>query len=249
MKRLLYIANWKMTVTPEKACAFYFDNKNELLELTKKADIILCPSFVILGMLSQHISELSSDCHLFFGAQNCSEYEKGAYTGEVDALTLKQVGCTFCIVGHSERRTLFGETNEVIAGKIQQLLTHNITPILCIGETRQEREEGNTIAVLEKQLHYLDDLYKHRSTSLVIAYEPVWAIGTGIVPSLEELSATIAWIKAYTKKKLPNIDIVCVYGGSVNQESIKELKTLSQLDGFLIGGASSDFQTFKNIVV
>lgn len=238
-----------MTVAPDKTHAFCFDNTNELSELARHADIVICPSFVALGTLCHFIDKQASDAHVSFGAQNCSEYASGAYTGEVDALSLKQIGCTFCIVGHSERRKLFHETDTMIAQKIKQLRAHNITSILCIGETLEENQQGATFSVLEKQLSFVSQLYKDTSDDLIIAYEPVWAIGTGIVPTLEQLSSIMEWIKNYTLQTIPQAKIRYVYGGSVNATSIQELKTLTLLDGFLIGAASSDFQTFKNIVL
>ena len=247
MKKFLYIANWKMTVSPEKAYAFVVDNEKELHALSELADIVLCPSFISLGILSQLYN--NKQINWFWGAQNCSEHQKGAFTGEIDALSLQQLKTRFCIVGHSERRTLFNETDDVIAQKVKQLITHDITPILCIGETQEQRQAKQTFQVLEQQLERVVELYDGSSKSLIIAYEPVWAIGTGVTPESEIIFETIECIKNYAFSKMSKAQVRCVYGGSVNQESVKLLKTLPNVDGFLIGAASSDFQMFKNIVV
>jgi len=241
----MYVANWKMNVSPEQAGAFYHDNYEQLYELTDNATIVLCPSFVSLGLLSPFVR--NTELHL--GAQNCSEYATGAFTGEVNALSLEQIGCSHCIVGHSERRSLFGETDAIIAHKITQLLEQQIIPIICVGETLQEHQQNQTLAALEKQLALIPNLYKHTSLPLVIAYEPIWAIGSGVTPSSQQIAEAISGIKTFIARQLPQTSISYIYGGSVNAQSIKNLKTLSELDGFLIGGASSDFQTFKNIVV
>lgn len=245
MKKLLYIANWKMNLSPEQVSAFYHDNYDELYALTDHADIVLCPSFVSLGLLSPFIR--NTEIHL--GAQNCSEHKIGAFTGEVNAESLEQLGCSFCIIGHSERRILFHETNTIIAQKIQRLLEQEITPIVCIGETDQQYDQNKTKAALTEQLDSIITTLKNNNKPLIIAYEPVWAIGTHNTPDVEQLEHIFDWIKNYVTAHIPHNQVRYVYGGSVNSTTIKKLKELSNIDGFLIGGASGDFQTFKNIVL
>lgn len=245
MKKLLYVANWKMNVTPEQTSAFYHDNYDELYELSDNADIVLCPSFVSLGLLSPFLR----NTEISLGAQNCSEHISGAFTGEVDATSLEQLGCSFCIIGHSERRTLFNETNEVIASKMQRLLEQQITPIICVGETDEQRKQQKTQEVVASQLHSILSLLKAYNNAIVIAYEPVWAIGTGNIPTIEELNSMFNWLKQHVTNQVPHISVRYLYGGSIQPTNIKKLKDISILDGFLIGNASSDFQTFKNIVI
>ena len=299
----LFVANWKMNMHVTKAMQFCNENFDELNALAiQNTEIVLCPSFPALSLITEKLK--SAKVHV--GAQNCSQHEKGAYTGEVSAQSLAEIGCTFCIVGHSERRQYFAETNEMVAQKMAQLLKHNIQPILCVGETRQEFEKKQVFDVLTKQLEIsirtlrqaqgergekqlqgecvkenLNDLNKQKNLELdfqkqeyksvrpacppkllrrrafvegyerkdIIAYEPIWSIGTGIIPEQNYLADIFNWLADHLKNQLPNIQVQLIYGGSVNPENVVKLKQISHIDGFLIGGASTDFQTFKKIVL
>lgn len=242
---MIYIANWKMNMSMHDAMAFCQNNRDALAKLTEEATIVLCPSFpAIIPMV---IEFEHADVGIAIGAQNCSWHKSGAYTGEVSAQMLDEAGCLYCIVGHSERRTHFGETNEMVAQKVGQLLESNIEPIICIGESKTDYEQGNTFTTLEAQLGPIrTELKKHTlKTPICIAYEPVWSIGTGITPDNTYIKEVFSWIKDY----LEPINAHLIYGGSVTPQNAPILKKVAYLEGFLIGGASLDFQKFKNIVL
>jgi triosephosphate isomerase (TIM) len=246
VKQYLYIANWKMNMPLLRACSFYSDNQCELEQIAALPDVslILCPSYIAIAPLQKL---LQTDSALRLGAQNCAAYSQGAYTGEVDALSLKQAGCIYCIVGHSERRTLYGETNQIVADKVVQLYKPDIIPIVCIGETKEEQLQDATYDVLAAQLA---PIFAHTAgKSIIVAYEPMWAIGTGNTPSLDTLSVIFAWLFKHITTTSSANAVSLVYGGSVDTNSILMLKKVPHINGFLIGGASCDFNTLKNIVV
>lgn len=246
---LLYVANWKMNMHAQSATEFvdlakeWVKNNPEL-----KRRIILCPTFSLLLPLKIELSESG----IYLGAQNCSEHDHGAYTGQVSAQDLVEIGADFCLVGHSECRKYLNESNESIGKKVTQLFNHLLNPIICIGETAQDHSLQRTLEALEQQLFPVAHAVKV-STSwpnvLTIAYEPVWAIGTGIIPKIEEIEKVFEFIKSYTATHIPQIETIRIlYGGSVDATNVSALKAIQGLDGFLIGGASLDFQKFKNIV-
>lgn len=246
---LIYVANWKMSMHAQGATQFAdqvkeWVKKNPALERR----IIICPTFPLLLPLKIELSE----SNIYMGAQNCSEYEQGAYTGQVCAQDLVDVGADFCIVGHSECRAYLKESNDAIGKKVSRLFEHLINPIICIGETAQERATNQTLEILEQQLAPIAHAIKTAHSwpnVLTIAYEPVWAIGTGNVPSLQEVQTVFDWIKSYTACSMSHVKTIRIlYGGSVDASNAPTLKTISGLSGFLIGGASLDFQKFKNIV-
>lgn len=228
------------------ACSFYIDNQHELERIAALPNVtlVLCPSYIAITPLHRILQQNSA---LHLGAQNCAAYTQGAYTGEVDALSLKQAGCSYCIVGHSERRTLFGETNQMVADKVIQLHRAEIIPIVCIGETQEEQLQNATYDVLAAQLAPI--LAHAAGKPIIIAYEPIWAIGTGNTPSFDTLSTLFAWLSMYVTDTSPTNAFRFLYGGSVDKNSISMLKKVPHIDGFLIGGASCDFNTLKNIVV
>jgi triosephosphate isomerase (TIM) len=241
----LYVANWKMNSSFEQSLTFCTSNKDELLQLSTHSDVqlVLCPSFPALYPIAQ----LFTNSSLAIGAQNCSEHEHGAYTGQVDALSLAQVGCTYCIIGHSELRAS-GETNAQIGKKFTRLREQNIVPIVCVGETKMDYEQGKTYALLQEQLMPVREAM-HANDECIIAYEPVWAIGIGIPPSTEYVTKVFFWLREYCANHLPGMTIRLLYGGSVNETDAAEFKKISGIDGFLIGSASLDFQKLQKIVV
>lgn len=245
----LYVANWKMNSSFEQSLNFCTRNKDTLLQLSTlpNTTLVLCPSFPALHATAQ----LFANSPLAIGAQNCSEYPHGAYTGQVDALSLVQVGCTYCIIGHRESRTHCGETNEQVGEKVTCLLEQNISPIICIGETKTDRQQGKTYALLEDQLRPICKALTRESlnTKCFIAYEPVWAIGTGIPPSAEYLTKIFSWLHEYCAKNIPNTSIQLLYGGSVDENDAAQLKTIPGIDGFLIGSASLDVEKLQKIIV
>ncbi len=245
--RYIYVANWKMNLSFNQSITFCTDNKDALQQLTSSTDIILCPSFDAIAP----ISNLLKNTGIIIGAQNCSEHATGAYTGEVSAISLAEIGVTYCIVGHSERRMYYGETTEQIIKKTYLLYATNIIPIICIGETHQDFINSKTYDVLTEQLYPIVEAIKQQTEKIkkvVIAYEPIWAIGTGIIPEQQQLNDIFAWLSDFIHAQLPDYDIQLLYGGSVNKNNIEALKKTPLINGFLIGGASTQFEEFKNII-
>jgi triosephosphate isomerase len=191
--------------------------------------------------------DLISATGFALGAQDCSPFTNGAHTGDVDALSLKQLGCIYCIVGHSERRTVYKESPELVAQKVSQLQLNGITPILCIGETAEEKSNGTTMSALEAQLKPVLTVSAATQGALMIAYEPVWAIGTGKQPSTDELNTIVTAIKAYSAT-MYNKPVAVLYGGSVTADTIAQIKKVPGIDGVLIGSASTDFNSLQKIV-
>lgn len=206
--------------------------------------LILCPSFTELPSLS--VFETN---HISWGAQNCGAYERGAYTGEVSVFSLKELGCTYCLVGHSERRRYHGETDALIAQKAALLIKHGIEPVVCIGESLEERNNGTTLEVLERQLLFIGELMKKNGyTKMSIAYEPIWSIGTEQVPRAHDISGIFSWIRSFIGKYVEQPTVILLYGGSVNERTIKDLG-LSMADGFLLGKASLEYEVLKKIIL
>jgi len=245
VRRLLIAGNWKMHKTVPEATDFVKELK-ELVKDVNDRDILICPPFTALYPVSKEIS----DTNIKLGAQNMYFEEKGAFTGEISPLMLKDVGCSYVILGHSERRHIFGETDELINKKVLSAINHGITPILCVGEKLEEREAGETEKVIEKQVREgLKNVSKDRD--FVIAYEPVWAIGTGktATPSLaEEVHQFIREVLTlmFGKEKANSVRIL--YGGSVKPENAEGLLKMDNIDGALVGGASLKAESFAKIV-
>lgn len=210
-----------MLVVLNNKCNFnldeYLDYQNKLKNLNFKNDIVLCPSSVYLSNF-----ELEN---VFLGSQNVSPFNDGAYTGEVSARQLKSLNVKYCLIGHSERRVYFKENNEIMKNKIEQLLENEIIPIYCVGELEKNSDNNE----LDEELKILEEI--RNNEKIIIAYEPLWAIGTGIQPNINELEKIIKLIK----EKFPNNEVL--YGGSVNEDSIVNLKS-ELIDGYLLGGVS-----------
>jgi len=249
MRKTIIAGNWKMYKTIGEAIELANGLKRELFKLNgQEIDIVLCPPFTALAEVAEVIFE--SNIHL--GAQDAHWQDEGAFTGEVSAPMLKDIGCTFVIIGHSERRLYFGETNESVNKKIKAALKHNLTPIVCVGETLKEREGGKTFRVLDDHIQNgLKDISNEDILKLVIAYEPVWAIGTGKTATPEQAQEAQKYIRDLLRKMYNNesADIVRIqYGGSVKPENITELMKQPDVDGALVGGASLSIETFAQIV-
>jgi triosephosphate isomerase (TIM) len=225
----LIIANWKMNLC----------NNIHKLSLPENIQLIIAPPFT-------HISALNNIAKLC--AQDVSKFDhkNGAYTGEISADILNEIGCSYCIVGHSERRIYSNETAKDIAKKIQNLNHYNITPIICIGEDIDTKKNGNTIDFLINELEViLQDTVSENN--FIIAYEPVWAIGSGTVATNNEIKLISETLSAYLLKKFDK-KIQIVYGGSVNKDSINDILKINDIDGVLIGGACLDIDKFNEIL-
>lgn len=202
--------------------------------------VVICPSFIYLDRFK--------DQNILLGSQTVSNYETGATTGELSAEQLKSIGVDFSIVGHSERRQKLNESINDTRIKIKQLLKNKMIPILCIGETEEEKDKGLTKNVLVEELEgAFKDLSLELVEKVIIAYEPIWAIGTGVTPTNDEINDVVKYLRDYltTKYKVANI---ILYGGSVNEKNIDELNKLNIIDGYLIGGASTKVDEFKEII-
>ncbi len=223
--------------------------KRELFNLdSQDIDIVLCPPFTALS----EVAELIADSNIQLGAQDTFWQEEGAFTGEVSPLMLKDAGANFVIIGHSERRQYFGETNEAVNKKLKAALKAGLTPIACVGETLKERESGKTFKVLDDQAQNgLKDIGQEDILKVVIAYEPVWAIGTGKTATSQQAQEAQKYIrdlliKMYNKDVASSVRIQ--YGGSVKPENIAELMREPDVDGALVGGASLTIESFVAIV-
>ena len=241
------IVNWKMYFSFNQALQWIKINKDQLSQACKQSSnkLIICPSFESIYPIKLELA----NSQISLGAQDCSNHEQGAFTGQVSAQSLTEIGCSYCIIGHSERRQYQQENNEEIAQKLQLLLQNNINPILCIGESKQDYEQGKTEEILQKQLEPITKILNsiESKNTIYIAYEPIWSIGTGITPENDYLEAIFNFIKKSTQT-WPNSPIL-LYGGSVNENTCKKLKEVSLIQGFLIGKASTDFQMLKKIVL
>jgi triosephosphate isomerase len=242
-KNLFFVANWKMN-KPYHESLRYAEQLCASLEV-HNSTVIVCPSLVALADCGKIIHQ----SRIKLGAQNCSEHESGAYTGQTDAQSLEQLGCSFGIVGHSEQRTLTHETDQTVAQKAARLITHGITPIMCIGEEFKQ-EQGWVEDFLEKQLgaFALESRIRQHDGELMLAYEPRWTIAKGTLPSTEFISTIVQYIHRRSKVLFPDASIHILYGGSADEENAAELLSIEHLDGLLIGSSSLDFQKFQNIV-
>ena len=249
MRKTIIAGNWKMYKTIAEAIDLANGLKRELFKIdAEDLDMVICPPFTALS----EVAEVIYDSNIKLGAQNAYWQEEGAFTGEVSVKMLKDLGVSFIIIGHSERRQFFGETNENVNKKIKAILGLQLTPIMCIGETLSEREKGKTFSVVKEQLEGgLLDIEADEVVNIVIAYEPVWAIGTGETATPAQAQEVQKYIrdlliKMYNKELAEAIRIQ--YGGSVKPENITELMQQPDIDGALVGGASLDLQSFSNIV-
>lgn len=208
----------------------------------QQVDMLLCPPAVYIPSVVRQIA----DSAILVGGQNCSQYEQGAYTGEVAAEMLAEIGCGYVLVGHSERRAIYGESSTEVAEKFAAALRAGLVPILCVGETLEQRESGDTEAVVAGQIQAVID--RSGLTALcdaIIAYEPVWAIGTGKTATPQQAQQVHAAIRGQLGSAGSKTRIL--YGGSVKAENAKELFSQPDIDGGLVGGASLDAQEFVNI--
>ncbi|WP_316841196.1 triose-phosphate isomerase [Pedobacter gandavensis] len=247
-RKKIVAGNWKMNLDYAEGVSLFSEIVNMVRDEKKGDQIaIICAPFIHLNSLAQLGGETVK-----IGAQNCHQNESGAYTGETSAKMIKSVGCEYVIIGHSERRQYFAETDELLAQKTVIALQNNLTPLFCIGETLDERNNGSYFDVLKSQLvNGVFGLEAADFAKIVIAYEPVWAIGTGLTASSEQAQEVHAFIRAEIATKY-GISIAegtsILYGGSCNPKNAAELFAQTDIDGGLIGGASLKSRDFTDIV-
>lgn len=246
-RRPLIAGNWKMFKTCQEAAA----TAEKLAELSKDVtdvDIMIAPSYTSLYA----VSEKTKGSPVAVGAQNLHWEKEGAFTGEISADMLKSCGCSHIVIGHSERRQFFGETDETVNKRVKAAVENGFIPVFCIGETEKERDDEKTFNVLDKQVQDgLKDLGSDRLVELVIAYEPVWAIGTGKTATPAQVQEVHAFLRSLIKKMFGDDfagSIRILYGGSVKPANVSELMQLDDVDGALVGGASLDAEIFSQIV-
>jgi len=249
MRKNIIAGNWKMNKNLSEAIQLVSELKSELNGQSANAEVIIAPPFTSL----EAINSLIKDSTIHLAAQNMHSADSGAFTGEISASMLKSVGCEFVILGHSERRTIFGESDELINEKVKQSFANELTPILCCGESLEERENGTTFKIVEGQLRAgLKDLSNEQIEKTIIAYEPIWAIGTGKTASPEQAQEVHASIRKLlvelTNEKIAD-NITIQYGGSVKSDNAKELLSKPDIDGALVGGACLKADSFKDIVL
>ena len=246
MRRKIIAGNWKMNMLPNEAIKFI----DEIAPLVKdtKNEVVLCVPYIDLfySLLT------AQNTNIKIGAQNMHQEEKGAYTGEVSAEMLKSIGVEYVIIGHSERRQYYNETDKSVNEKIKSALKNGLKPIVCVGETLEQKEEGKTEEIITKQVELaLEGLEKEQVEKVIVAYEPIWAIGTGKTATKEDANSNIKCIR----NKIADIygqntadKVIILYGGSVKASNSKELFEMSDIDGALVGGASLKVEEFSKIV-
>jgi triosephosphate isomerase (TIM) len=244
-RRPLVAANWKMNMTNAEAEAFV--SKFLETESPPSVDVVICPAFTALHT----VADLLRGSQVRVAAQNMHQEDSGAFTGEVSAPMLAELGVSAVVLGHSERRQLFGETDAALARKVPKALAAGLLPILCVGETEEEREAGETQRKLRHQVQTdLAGVGQERLPEIVIAYEPIWAIGTGKTATPEQAQEAIAFVRALVadRDRAAAERVRILYGGSVNAKNAAELLGRRDVDGALVGGASLDPAEFATIV-
>jgi triosephosphate isomerase len=238
VRKIVIAGNWKMFKTQAESQDFLRDFLPTLEETPSEREVLLCVPFTDLNILSKSLH----GSRVQLGAQNVHWEDSGAYTGEISAPMLTEIGVRFVVIGHSERRQYFGETDETVNLRIRAAQKHGLTPILCVGETKQQRDNGETEIIIINQIkRALADVDQ---SNLVIAYEPIWAIGTGDTCETKEANRVIGLIRS----QLTNPNVPIQYGGSVKPNNIDEIMAQPEIDGALVGGASLEAADFARIV-
>ncbi len=247
-RRPLIAGNWKMF----KTCSEAVEAAGQLVKLvamTSDIDVMIAPQFTALAP----VSDVVRGSRVSLGAQNLFWETEGAYTGEISPVMLLSVGCKYVIIGHSERRQYFDETDETVNKKIKSAIKNDLVPVLCVGESEKERESKETFSVLDKQVKKgIEGFSSDDLKTLVIAYEPVWAIGTGKTATTDQAQEAHQFLRSVLEKSFGNMlakSIRILYGGSVKPNNIAELMAMPDIDGALVGGASLDPETFSKIVL
>ncbi|MDD4054719.1 MAG: triose-phosphate isomerase [Bacteroides sp.] len=247
MRKKIVAGNWKMNLNLNEGVELAKELKNILDADKPNCDVVICTPFIHLASITPLVGDL-----IGVGAENCADKESGAYTGEVSAAMVASTGAKYVILGHSERRAYYHETSEILKDKVELALANKLTPIFCIGEVLEEREANKQNEVVKKQItDALFNLSAEDFSKIVLAYEPVWAIGTGKTASPEQAQEIHAYIRSvvaekYGKEVADNTSIL--YGGSCNPSNAKELFANPDVDGGLIGGASLKAENFKGVI-
>jgi len=247
MRKPIIAGNWKMYKTLKDGQELVVALRRDLFNI-ENVDIVVCPPYTLLAYLADALET----SNIAVGGQNLYWQDEGAFTGEVSPVMLKDAGCRYVIIGHSERRQFFGETNENVNKKIKASLKNGLIPIVCVGENRQERESNNTFKVIESHIKgALVEISPEDMLKIVIAYEPVWAIGTGLTATPEQAQEVHKFIRDLLKELYQeeiSSQIRIQYGGSVKPDNITELINKPDVDGALVGGASLKADSFSQIV-
>ncbi len=245
MAKVLIAGNWKMNLGVEQVDKLVDDIVNYLSpETLERAQLAVCPSAIYLNRVLERVKGTD----LALGAQDCSDEKEGAYTGQVSATMLADNGCSYVIVGHSERRQYNGELNQVIRKKAKRAMEQTVTPIICVGETEADRDAGRALDVVGEQLKESVPQGNYSARDIVIAYEPVWAIGTGKVASPEDVATMHDFIYKTVSAQFDDAeDLRIIYGGSMKPDNAAGLLAIPHVDGGLIGGASLDAESFLAI--
>jgi len=247
MRKPIIAGNWKMNKTSPEAVILANALKRDLFDINN-VEIIICPPFTSLN----DAKDVIMDTNISLGAQNMFWEDEGAFTGEVSPLMLKSTGCKYVIIGHSERRAYFGETNETVNKKLKSALKHGLFPIMCVGEKLEEREAGSTFDVVRDHVENgLSEVGGNEIRNVVLAYEPVWAIGTGKNATPEEAEEVHKFIRELLAKKYGkdvSESLRIQYGGSVKPSNVESLMGQKDIDGALVGGASLKTESFSEIV-
>lgn len=245
-RKPLIAANWKMNKNIQESISF-INNFKDLSKKIKDVDIVICPPFTSLN----EVNKIIKGSNIKIGAQNMHYEDNGAFTGEISPLMLKDAGCDYIILGHSERREYFNEDNQLINKKLISALKNNISPILCIGEKLEQRENNPTFDVIKGQLtNCLKNINEANAKKITIAYEPCWAIGTGKTASPQQAEEVHKFIRELLSKLYNNSiaeNTRIIYGGSVKPNNIKDLMNQDNIDGALVGGASLNEEDFFQI--
>ena len=247
MRRPLIAGNWKMNNNSAESVELVSQLK-EMISGVKEVEVVVAPPYTALGSVAAAIKGST----ILLSAQNIFWEEKGAFTGEVSPAMLKDIGCQYTIIGHSERRQYFGETNETVNKRLKAALNASLIPIVCVGETLEEREAGKTLAIIEQQVKEgLEGLSSGEMEKVVVAYEPVWAIGTGKTATPEQAQEVHQFIRKVLAQVFNNgvaEGTRILYGGSVKPDNVDQLMSQKDIDGALVGGASLKADSFARIV-
>ena len=240
MKKTILAANWKMYLNENESVDF-IKKMNQEEDSFSNSNVIVFPSHTCINQVQKNLTSNN----IKIGMQDCDIHTSGAYTGSVSINSITTVD--YCIVGHSERRLIYNDSDSIVQDKLQTVFNHNVSAILCVGETKEEKDNNQIHSVIDKQLSILPEDLKN---NLTIAYEPVWSIGSGDLPSNEYIEEVLSYIKNKLKSLYSDEiaeKVILLYGGSVDENSVNRLLEVKLIDGFLIGSASANFESFKAI--